>query len=133
MWCKKGHRACESNPNGGSCLPCKGKKYKCEYAKSEPRGAKRARVTKEDYEDEDEGEENEEELAPPPAKKRVTKKKAQPVRVKKEPRGRNAPKPRVATRKGKAIEKDLKEEVQEFMEVDDEEEDKNEDKKEGKR
>ena len=39
-WCQKARRACEKSPNGGSCLPCKGKKYKCEYAKSEPGGVK---------------------------------------------------------------------------------------------
>jgi hypothetical protein len=107
------------SPNGGSCLPCKARKYKCDYAKSEPRGAKRGRITKEEYEEEGEGEGSEEELAPPPTKKRATKKKADPVRVKKEPKGRSAPKPQVATRKGV---RDLKEEVQAIMMVDDEEE-----------
>jgi hypothetical protein len=74
--CQKARRACEKSPNGGSCLPCKGKKYKCKYAKSEPGGVKRGRITKEDYK-EDEG--SEEEVAPPPAKKRATKKKAEPA------------------------------------------------------
>jgi hypothetical protein len=47
--CQKARRACEMSPNGGSCLPCKARKYKCDYAKSEPRGAKRGRITKEEY------------------------------------------------------------------------------------
>ena len=124
--CWKARRTCERAPNGGSCLPCKVKKYKCEYAWTEPVVVgKRGRITKEEYVEE----ESEEELAPPPAKKRATKKKAEPVRVKaepervkKEPKGKKAAKPRVATKKGKARQRDLEEEVQEIMVVDDEEE-----------
>ncbi len=144
--CRKGRRPCESNPNGGSCLPCKGKKYKCEYANSEP-GGKRGCITKEEYWDgnegegseeelapppakkratrkkaePDEGEGSEEELAPPPAKKRATRKKAEPVWVKKEPKGRNPPKPRVATRKGKEKVVNPEEEVQDAMEEEEDE------------
>jgi hypothetical protein len=40
--CQKAGRACEMSPKGGSCLPCKARKYKCDYAKSEPRGQRGA-------------------------------------------------------------------------------------------
>ncbi len=121
VWCRKGRRPCESNLYWGSCLPCKGKKYKCEYTNSEP-GGKRGRITKEEYWDDDEGEGSEEELAPPPAKKWATRKKAEPVQVKKKPKGRNPPKPRVAMRKGKEKVVNPEEEVQDAMEEEEEEE-----------
>jgi hypothetical protein len=117
------------SPNGGSCLPCKARKYKCDYAKSEPRGAKRGRITKEEYDEEGEGEGSEEELAPPPTKKRVMKKKADLIWVNKEPKGRSAPKLQVAMRKVKGRVRNLEEEVQAIMVVDDEEEE-DEDKRE---
>ena len=134
--CNKAHRSCEISPNGGSCLPCKARKYKCEYAKREPVGGKRGRITQEEYEVE---EGSEEELAPPPAKKRATKtkpeparEKAEPARVKKESKGKKAPKPRVPTRKGKGRAKDLEDEVLEIMEVDEEEEEEEEKERERK-
>jgi len=88
--CRKGRRECLANPNGGACLPCKQRKYKCPYAKR-PAATKRGRETAE--EEDAEGSEDEVEEIPPPPKKRTKKRSEPDAVVKKEPSRKKKPFP----------------------------------------